>query len=388
MEATRPLVVHVVYSFDTGGLENGVVNLINQLPPERFRHAVVALTGNGAFRSRIRHADVPYVCLNKGRGHSIKLYPRLYRLFRKWRPAIVHTRNLAALEVAVPAWLAGVPVRIHGEHGWDHDDVAGVTRKKQLIRRIYSPFVTQYVALSNELFDYLTGKVAIRAARATRICNGVDTEKFSPVAVQSGAVADFPFRRSEHLIVGSVGRMHEVKGHEILVQAFIRLLQLEPALAERLRLVIVGDGPLKPRLERSLQAVGLADLAWLPGDRSDIDQILRTFDFFVLPSRAEGISNTILEAMATGLPVIATRVGGNSELVQNDVTGQLVPVDDPLAIAEVLRCWSQDALRSKRLGNAARRIAESELSLRSMVDAYCGLYCRLLKLPVPHETGA
>src|SRR6478752_3923615 len=127
----RPLIMHVLYRFDVGGLENGVVNLINHLPAERYRHVVVALTEITSFRERVRRDDVQFVALNKSPGHGVKLYPRLYSLFRQMRPAIVHTRNLAALEATIPAWAAGVPVRIHGEHGRDSGDPQGASSKYQ-----------------------------------------------------------------------------------------------------------------------------------------------------------------------------------------------------------------------------------------------------------------
>ena len=117
----RPLIMHVVYRFDVGGLENGVVNLINHMPADGYRHAVLALTEATDFSHRIRRDDVPVLSLHKPPGHGLWLYPQIYRLMRSWRPAIVHSRNLAALEAAVPAWAAGVPVRIHGEHGRDVD---------------------------------------------------------------------------------------------------------------------------------------------------------------------------------------------------------------------------------------------------------------------------
>ena len=127
----RPLVAHVVFRFDVGGLENGVVNLINHMPADAYRHAVISLTEITDFRRRIVRDDVSFVALEKPPGHAIRIYPRLFSLFRQLRPAIVHSRNLAALEVAMPAWAAGVPVRIHGEHGRDIGDLDGSSRKYQ-----------------------------------------------------------------------------------------------------------------------------------------------------------------------------------------------------------------------------------------------------------------
>ena len=149
IDAQPPLIAHVVYRFDVGGLENGVVNLINRLPQGSWRHAVLALTDvSPAFAKRVQRQDVQYVSMHKAPGHLWKLYPRLTRVFRELRPAVVHTRNLAALEAVVPAWAAGVTVRIHGEHGRDEIDPNGVRRRYQWVRRAYSPFVSRYVAVS------------------------------------------------------------------------------------------------------------------------------------------------------------------------------------------------------------------------------------------------
>ena len=215
----RPLVAHVVYRFDVGGLENGVVNLINHMPAQAYRHAVVALTEVTDFRRRVQRDDVEFISLHKPPGHGIKLYPRLYRLFREMRPAIVHTRNLAALEAAVPAWLAGVRGRVHGEHGWDRFDPDGQSRKYRLIRRAYSPFVQRYVALSGQLERYLVDGVGVDGARVERICNGVDSRRFQPAHGRL-VLAGCPFDSGDEVLVGTVGRLQAVKDQLTLVRAF------------------------------------------------------------------------------------------------------------------------------------------------------------------------
>ena len=375
----RPLVMHVVYRFDTGGLENGVVNLINHMPTGAFRHAVVALTEVTDFRERVRAPEVEFVSLHKGPGHGVKLYPRLYRLFREQRPAIVHTRNLAALEAAVPAWFAGVPVCVHGEHGRDVSDLDGASRRYQWMRRAYRPFVDHYVALSRELADYLVARVHVPPARVSEICNGVDTTRFTPAAGARPAIPGCPFTDPKHWIVGTVGRMQAVKDQATLARAFVRALQLRPALKDTLRLVLVGDGPLRSQCLQVLEQAGVADLAWLPGERGDVEGVLRGLDFFVLPSLAEGISNTILEAMACGLPVIATAVGGNAELVSHGVTGEIVAAADAEAIAASLLGLAEHPERAAQMGRAGRERAERRYSLAAMVAAYQGLYERQLE---------
>lgn len=374
----RPLVVHVMYRFDVGGLENGVVNLINRMPVEHYRHAVLSLTGISDFRQRILRDDVQFIALGKAPGHLIADYPRLYRLFRELRPAIVHTRNLAALEAAAPAWAAGVPVRIHGEHGRDVGDLDGSNRKYQWVRRFYRPFVSHWVALSRDLEDYLIHRVGVPPGKIAQLYNGVDADRFRPAEQTADMAADCPFRRPDHWLVGTVGRMQTVKDQTLLARAFVLLLERHPELRSRVRLVMIGEGPLRAESLAILEQAGAADMAWLPGERNDIPELLRSLDCFVLPSLAEGISNTILEAMASGLPVIATRVGGNPELVREGGTGVLVPPADAEAMAEAIARYAFAPTTAAECGRQARAEALGRFSMDSMEAAYRGLYDRLL----------
>ncbi len=374
----RPLVAHVVYRFDTGGLENGVVNLINHMADDRYRHAVVALTEVTDFRLRVRKPGVEFLALRKPPGHGVWQYPRLFRLFRKLRPAIVHSRNLAALEAQVPAWMAGVPVRIHGEHGRDVGDLDGNNKTYQRVRKLYRPFVQHYVALSRDLAAYVQDKVQVRQRDVTQIYNGVDSLRFQPASHGAGRIEGCPFSAPEHWLVGTVGRMQTVKAQLNLVRAFVLALQAEPALRATLRLVLVGDGPLRAQCLAELQAAGLADLAWLPGARTDVPELMRGLQCFVLPSLAEGISNTILEAMASGLPVIATDVGGNADLVEAGRTGDVVPAGDPQALAHSLVRMALAPEQAVRMGMQGRRVVEQRFDLQAMVAAYQSLYDRML----------
>lgn len=375
----RPLILHVVHRFDLGGLENGVVNLINRLPHDRWRHGVLALTDVSVeFRRRVERDDVTYEALGKGPGHLHTFYPRLVRLFHTLKPAIVHSRNIAALEASVPAWVAGTPVRVHGEHGWDTADLEGANARLRWARRLYSPFVTRYVALSGHIRDYLVQRVGVAPDRIERICNGVDTARFRPAAGGRGAIPGCPFTDPALWLVGTVGRLQAVKDPANLARAFVRAVSRDPAVRARLRLVLVGDGPLRPEIEQILSQGGVRDLAWLAGERADVPDVLRGLDLFVLPSLAEGISNSILEAMATGLPVVATKVGGNSELVEGGLTGALVPRANPEALADSMLRYLHEPPTARRHGKAGRSRAEREFSLARMVADYDGLYGRLL----------
>lgn len=379
MTDARPLIVHLVYRFAVGGLENGIVNLVNRLPAAAWRHMIVALADvDPRFAARVTNADVRLQALDKGPGHAIPLYPRLYELFRRERPAIVHTRNLAALEGVVPAWAARVPARVHGEHGWDAADPGGRNTRRRLIRRLYRPFVSQYVALAPELARYLTGPIGVSAQRVECICNGVDTNRFRPASVRQ-VIPGCPFAPAGVSLVGTVGRMDRVKDQTNLALAFVRACEREPALRSRLRLVMVGSGPLRGDVDAILRAAGLRELAWLAEERDDVPHVLQGLDCFVLPSLAEGVSNTILEAMATGLPVIATRVGANGDLVVDGESGRLVPAADADALADAIVAVQAEPARAAAMGRAARVRAEQEFSLDRMVDRYHALYTSLLR---------
>lgn len=375
----RPLVLHVMHRFDTGGLENGIVNLINHMPAEAYRHAVLALTEVTDFRHRVKRTDVEFIALHKPPGQGVWQYPRLFKLFRKLRPHIVHSRNLAALEVQVPAWAAGVPVRIHGEHGRDVGDLDGNNVTYQRIRRVYKPFVHRYIALSRDLNDYLVQKVHVPPNRITQAYNGVDTDRFCPAPDGPLTIAGCPFDPALHWLVGTVGRMQTVKDQTLLAQAFVQALQLDPTLRQRLRLVMVGEGPLRAKAQGILEAAGLADLAWLPGERSDVADIMRGLHAFALPSLAEGISNTILEAMASGLPVIATAVGGNADLVRQPDTGVIVPAADVPSMAQQLAAFANNPEQSRTMGLVGRQRVLSTFSMQAMVSTYQGVYDQQLR---------
>lgn len=372
----RPLIMHIVHHFICGGLENGIANLVNRMPDDGFRHCIVALTEVSSFRDRIKKQGVTVHCINKHPGKDPAAYLRLYRLISTLKPTIVHTRNIGTLECLFVAWLAGVPVRIHGEHGWDIFDPNGTRHKYRLVRRLIAPFVHRFVTVSNDLAEWLV-MIGIRECRIRRICNGVDTVRFRPrdAAESRGTIARlFP---PEAIVIGSVTRFSAIKDPLNLVEAFVRLRQSGDA--ENVCLVMVGDGELLEPARARLREAGLEQAAWLPGSRDDIPALLRDMDVFVLGSRREGISNTILEAMASGLPVIATDTGGNHELVVDNVTGKLVAPGNAHALSEALRKYVTDANQRHEQGQTARERACSRFSLATMTSGYLELYSNSLQ---------
>ncbi len=368
-----PLVVHVIYRLAVGGLENGLVNLINRMPAERYRHAIVCIDDYTDFRKRIRRDDVKVYALHKRPGTDLGAYVRFWKLLRRLRPAIVHTRNLGALEFQFPAWLAGVRHRVQGEHGRDTGDLHGTNRKYLWFRKCMRPLVSHYVALSQDLATWLETYAGVPPQKISQIYNGVDTERFTPSKHRQPLPVEH-FVPEDGVVIGTIGRMQPEKDQLTLVRAFITLLDTVKNGRERLRLVLIGDGPLREQAQMLLREARAEDLTWLPGTRSDAPKIMQALDIFVLPSLIEGVSNTILEAMATGLPVVATAVGGNPELVSQDETGVTVPAMDVTAMSRAIRAYIEAPELRKAHGKAGRARVENMFSMASMVDGYLEVY--------------
>src|SRR5262244_3855198 len=275
-----PLIAHVIYGLKIGGVENGLVNLINHIPAERYRHAIVCITDYSDFRLRIRRPDVECYALHKPPGKVPGFYVNVRRLLRRLRPQIVHTRNLTTLITQVPAMLAGVPVRIHGEHGRDMLDLNGSNVKYQRVRRMMRPFVHEYIALSRDLEAYLLGKIGVAQPRLTQIYNGVDIETFRPAELRRADLPVEGFGAADRVVVGTVGRLQAVKDQVTLVRAFVCLLERRPDLRSRLRLAIIGDGALRQPCLEILAQTGRGHLAWLPGERDDVARLMQGFDVF------------------------------------------------------------------------------------------------------------
>ena len=390
--STPPLIAHVVFRFDVGGLENGIVNLVNRMPADRYRHAVVSLQEtNPEFRRRVTRHDVAVVTLHKRPGKDLPAYHRMWRTLRDLRPAIVHTRNLGTMDMQWVAAAAGVRHRVHGEHGWSPSDPQGLDPTNLRLRRACRPVVHRYVAMSRDIAHWLECHVGVPAGQIRQLYSGVDSQLFCP----DGALPlDMPWRRSSSpqaspaghpsaagndlVVLGTVGRFDPIKNQAGLLDAFRRILERRPELRGRVRLVIVGDGPLNTELRSRARKLGLDDLVWFPGARADVPALMSAMDVFVLPSRNEGISNTILEAMASGLPVVACRVGGNPELVVDGLTGALCEADDPAALENALLAYLDEPARRRDHGLAARERAVRNFSLDTMVGRYLELYDELL----------
>lgn len=376
-EAAPPLILHVIHHLVVGGMENGLINLINQMPESRFRHTIVCVEDYSDFRQRLVRPDVNVIALHRSRIGLSRLRAEIFRLCRDLRPAIVHSRNMSGLDALLSARIAGVRCCIHGEHGWDVDNLNGKKWKPALLRRLHSPLIDHYITVSKQLKNYLVDRVGINASRITQIYNGVDTARFTPVQDKPMDVLPRNFADEDSIIIGSVGRIQPVKDQRTLVYAFAALAQSGQDIGSKVRLVIAGDGPQLANLRQLVDSLGIMSKTWFPGAVSNVQEIMRAMDVFVLPSLSEGISNTILEAMATGVPIVATRVGGNLELVEEACTGRLFDPGDVQSLTGLLAEYATDPSLRHSQASRARQVAMERFDLATMVKNYQGIYEQL-----------
>lgn len=373
MKDARIHIVHVLNRLGVGGMENVVVQLINELPTDRFRHSVIAITDIlPSVAERVRVPDVGLHALDKQPGQPFRLYPRMYRLLRSLQPDVWHSCNLAALEFSPVAWLAGIPLRVHAEHGLELAELSGRQSVYRRVRRLFRDFVHLYVAVSAQIARDLHTRIGVSERKIRLIGNGVDLSRFRPVREDDPIPNGYPFRKGEHWVIGTVGRQEAIKNPLLLVDAFIRLARTDDAQSQLLRLAMIGDGSLHGEIRARLCAAGLEDRCWLPGNRDDVADILRRFDCFVLPSVSEGTSCTLQEAVATGLSIVATDVGGNRAILDHGRIGRLVVSEDPEALAEALTKCRREGMQDG--GAEVRHWAESEFSLASTVREYARLF--------------
>jgi sugar transferase (PEP-CTERM/EpsH1 system associated) len=362
-------VLHILHAFSHGGLENGIVNIINGSSPD-LEHELCLLTTAGEFIHRLKK-PVRYYELRKQPGNSLKTILNLRRVIRESGANIVHTRNWGAFDGVMAACLCPGITVLHGEHGRDITDPQGLNRRRNLLRRLFSPRIRKFTTVSEDLAEWLRQEIRIPKSKIVLIHNGVDTKGYHPhrdpeLRKELGI-------REEEFVIGTIGRLDPVKNHAGLIRAF-NLLANE---ISDLRLVIVGDGTERPNLEALIRALDLGPVPILTGYRSDIERFYGIFDAFVLNSFAEGMSNTLLEAMSSGLAVVCTPVGANVDLIEDNVQGRFVATGDDVRLAEMLREYKNSQDLRIRLGIAARSFVEESYSLSKMVSNYNDLYLSL-----------
>lgn len=358
-------VMQLVHRFGTGGREVGMTKLVNSLDRRRVKSFICSCCPGDSLRDRLS-PDIRLHEFDRQEGTDLRFVAQLYALMRRERPHVVHTRGWGTLlEGMVAARLARVPIIVHSEHG-----TLETGRHRASVQRWAWNHVDQVVSVSSRLAERMTRDVGYPIERILVIRNGVDVEHFHPRKRTAGrAVLEAGDR---DLVIGSVGRLVPVKDQATLIRA----LALLRDRGLTFKAVIAGAGPLRQELEELGRSLRLDNVRLL-GNREDVDLLLGGFDIFALSSLSEGLSNTIQEAMATGVPVVATHVGGADELVEHQRNGLLIPKAEPAAMADAIGRLARDPEARASMGRAARERAEASFSLESMIRSYEDLYVDL-----------
>jgi sugar transferase (PEP-CTERM/EpsH1 system associated) len=360
-------IVHILYSFGTGGLEKGIAMLVRNAAPE-FEHVILCLTKTGD-SVRLLPPGTRVISLGKKEGNSPFFIFKLAKTLKSLDPDVVHTRNWSGMDGIIAAKLAGISNIIHGEHGWGVEDISGVNHKRVLLRRLLSFGVKEFTCVSRQMVRWLNTRIQVRGKRITQVYNGIDCNIFRPVSpaekqqikAELGLGPDQP-------VIGIVGRLDPIKDHLSLFEAFLRVKTEIPQAV----LLVVGDGPERKKLE----SVAGENIYFL-GNRSDAPKVFAALDVFVLTSLNEGISNTILEAMASALPVVATDVGGTPEIVEDGKTGTLVLPKDIESIARGIQKYLHHPELGWQHGRAGRKKVAENYSISKMACEYERVWSRV-----------
>jgi sugar transferase (PEP-CTERM/EpsH1 system associated) len=373
----RLRVLHVIPRLGMGGTEHGVLKVMTGLGEEEFEQRICAVRGMDAtFADQMNVAAKTYLAGSPRAGFQFPLF-RLAKIMRQFRPHIVHTRNFGALEGVAAARMARVPVAIHSEHGYELEIMKGLPFRRRVLCRALFGMTDAVFTVTADLRDYHAKQSWLAARKISVIHNGVNTNVFSPrpeCAQQTREALQIP---QDRLVIGSVGRLVPIKDHATLLRAAELLVRQ----GKNIHLLIVGSGPEQTKLDAYAAASPeLAGRTTFTGSSDRVAQLLNAMDVFALPSINEGMSNTLLEAMACGLPIVATKAGGNSELADEGRSAYLFPVRDVHALSQILgRLVDAPEIRSV-FGKAARLRALQQFSLANMVEQYRGLYLRLASL--------
>ena len=370
----RPIrVMHLVFTLGQGGMEHGVLKIVNGLDPQCIASSICSTTPADPSMSAMVRGDVSVIELNRRPGNDPRIVWEIYRVLKRERPDVLHTHAWGTLlEGLLAGRLAGVPVIAHGEHGTLQ------LRPRQIRAQRWGwRHADQLLSVSSRLAERMSQDVGFPLDRIRVIRNGVNLTRFAGPR-PAAARAAFGAPDDATVVLGAVGRLVEVKDHA----SFIDAVHTLRTRGRNVFAVIAGEGPLRRELDDRIARVGLEGTVRLLGHRPDVEAVFAGIDIFVQPSKSEGMSNTMLEAMASGLPVIATAVGGADEMVIEGSTGILVPPGDATRLADALDDLVCGESRRQGMGQAARTRARDEFSLDRMVERYQSFYCDV----APHTT--
>lgn len=364
-------VTHVVLSLDVGGLERNVVNQVREGRALGQRASVVCLERRGLLAPRVEELGGIVLCLDKRPGIRMSVIPKLAKVFRSLRPDVVHTHQIPTLFYAGPAArrYGRIPV-VHTEHGLPR---FAQQRKTRWLGRLSGLHCNLFFCLTREMADE-TRKHRVVAGRKIRtIRNGIDLTAYRPAADPAALRRALGIPASAP-VVGSVGRLAQVKRFDMLIRA---VSQIRRQFADT-RLLLVGDGPERDALGRVARECGIDDVVYFVGYQPNVSDYLRVMDCFALTSSSEGTPQAVLEASVARLPVVASRVGGLPEVIDDGRTGLLFdPMDEQDLVRQLAAVLGSKDL-ARALGDAASSHVQGSYGIGRMAAEYHTSFTELL----------
>lgn len=354
-------IIHIITSLNFGGAERLLLDLARHLDKERFEVKVATVVGSGPLQDEFAKAGVSVKVFEKKSKMGFRVIWQIAKYLRAEKPDIVHAHLFGGDTWGrLAAILARVPVIVSTEHNTNFDE----GRAKRLIKKVLSWKTKKIVAVSEAVRNYSIAVDHLRPSKILVIPNGIETEKFAAVAGKNF---------SNPPIIAVVGRLEEQKGHKYLFEA-LNLIKTIPWI-----LWVVGNGSLKNQLEQLAKDLSLRERIIFLGARRNIAEILSQIDIFVLPSLWEGLGLAVLEAAAAGKPVVASRVGGIPEIIEDGVTGLLVRPKDVKNLADGLEHVLLGEGEAHEMGERAREVVREKFDIEKMVKTYKKLYDGLVE---------
>jgi len=363
-------VLHILPDFGSGGAERLVVDLLAATDKTRFDAAAVSLySENGTILDKeIKARGLKVYYLNKRLGLDIRILFRIYRLFRDFGPDIVHTHLSVLRYVLLPMIICRIDVRIHTIHNVAQKEADRVGKIINSIAFHIGGVLP--VSLSREVANTVR-EVYGRRLSTPVIFNGISTARFMSESSKDASANE----KARDFTLLHVGRMAPQKNHLLLIEAFALAVKEYPSM----QLFLVGDGPLKEQAEKIATKLELTKKVYFLGLRNDVPDLLEKSDVFILSSDWEGMPLTVLEAMAAGKAVLATAVGAVPEIVQDGVTGILVPPRDVQSLAKGILRLADDSVMLDKMGRTGRQRAVEWFDISRTAGEYEALYLRLLR---------
>lgn len=362
-------VLHLIETDEPGGAETVLVEIADRCRDEY--DSIGLVLKEGWTSEQLRARGIPVIHHPLRHPFDVGWVARMVRLIRRYNVGVIHSHEFTTnVYATAAARVAGVPI-ICVTHGKNY-------YPDRLYRRIACRLVARladrFIAVSDDLAGFISARIGIPASGIMTLPNGIDTDRFTPSPREPGLRAVLGLEADDYVLI-VVAALFEMKGHRDLLQAVGLLRDEMPDL----RVLLVGDGSYRTSLEALVGELHIDDRVGFLGHRNDIPDLLRLSDLFVLPSYSEGMPISILEAMASGVPVVATNVGGVGEVITSGITGHLVAPGDPAALAgKIVECHRHPEAMAAMAENARASVVE-RFSMKTMMARYKALYRELLE---------